>query len=230
MAHPQILVRRRKIVAWYLGATPHEFGHAFAAWLVGHFAIPLPAVLFTITSGQPSILPTLCFLALGVYGGIAWRRTRQRAGVLLVVLFFVHIFVRSLLPEQQAQVWILLGGCLGEIVLSALGVAAFSLRFPDRLRWDFWRFGVLVWSSMTLMHSVALWYSVGSDLRKMPMGSASGDARDGDMNRLISGFDWTVSELAGLYTKVTYLTCALLVMYLRARVGRARRNRERRTV
>jgi hypothetical protein len=145
-----------------------------------------------------------------------------------VVLFLVHLMVRWLVSYEQASMWILLGGCAGEIVLSALGVAGFSIRLPDRLRWDFWRFGVLAWSSITLAHSVALWSSVASDLRKLPMGSANGDARDGDMNRLIANFTWTASELAGFYTKLTFVTCALLMVYLFARAGRAWIQKERR--
>ena len=97
------------------------------------------------------------------------------------------------------------------ILFGAFLLISFHFPLPDRFRWDFWRWLVLLPASLCFMHALLLWRTVSADVSLMPWGSAIGAESDGDMNRLVQRFGWNANELADFYLGAAYLGLAAMV-------------------
>ncbi len=179
----------------------HELGHALPAWLSGRAALPLPFG-FTFWREESSWFTALCLAFLiGVLGVASWRERRTFGVVLAGALFALQGFCTLLVPDETMIGWIVAGGLAGELVLSALLVVAFYYPLPDRIRWDFWRFVVLLPSACVFASAFAMWVRIDLGIQGLPFGSIVGAPGDGtgDVERLMASYDWTPEGMTAFY-------------------------------
>ena len=103
--------------------------------------------------------------------------------VLAVLLWVVQFYGTVILSAQKAEVFKIIGGCAGEIVLSTFIIVAYFFPLPQRFRWDFWKYLFFIWASVVFVRSSRFWESVAANPALMPYGSLLGD--EGDIERLI---------------------------------------------
>jgi Zn-finger nucleic acid-binding protein len=200
-----------RMLAALAGMPFHELGHALTSWLSSRVAVPLP--FFTIWASQQSLWFGLLLAGLLAWGGFHCWRERSRFGLAAALLLLIsQLSLSWLVPARHTLMLQILGGGLGEIVLGAAALAAFHFPLPDRLRWDFWRWPMLVPAALCFVQALSLWWRVNRDIRQMPWGSAIGDESDGDMYRLVNGFDWSARELASFYLHAAYFSALGLVL------------------
>jgi len=203
----------------------HELGHAVTAWIAGRFAVPIP--FLTVVRDGRSATATVVVLGLAcgaVFAGYRSRRPALIAFGALLALLHMGAFALS---EPQVREWFLFGGCAGHILFSTLLVVAFYVPLPDWLRWDFWRFGALLFGATALLYAAKIWFPAVRDASLVPMGSAVGDKKDGDMSILVARFGWTAERLASVYAQLTLagillVACVYAGVLVRARLARAR--------
>lgn len=190
----------------------HELGHAIPCWLSARSALPLPCGI-TFWNEHQSLFVGLgmAFLfAVLIKRSVDERRPFAAAlgGVLMVLLA-----IGCLIPTEWSFEVTILGGVGGEFWISALALAAFHFRVPDRLRWDFFRFIVVIPAATTWCYSVGLWLGIAGGTERMPTGTIFGGSHDngGDLNRLISDYGWSPDGLTQFYVALAALTAALLL-------------------
>jgi Zn-finger nucleic acid-binding protein len=200
-----------RLLAFLVGMPFHEVGHATASWLSSRIAIPLP--FFTFWFDDQSVLMGL--IVAGVLGWLLFHTYREKnrfmfaSASVVTLAWAVATFV---IPPMQTLMWQILSGALGELVFGAFILVAFHFALPDRLRWDFWRWIILIPAGLCFTQAAMLWRTVSSDVSQMPWGSAIGSESDGDMNRLIQQHGWSANDLADFYLNVAYLGLAALVI------------------
>lgn len=195
----------------------HEFGHATVAWLSGYRALPLPFG-WTSIAGEKQVFVYLGVLfLLGLFIRQGWREQKRwpiAIGSALVVLQFYMTWVMS---ERQFLVWVSFSGIGGEFYLSAFLMACFYVRLPDRWRWDFWRFVVLVIAAATFCQAFWRWHLINLGVAQIPWGTIFGGSGDagGDMNQLNWAYGWSSDRIISTYRRLGEL-CAfgLLGIYL----------------
>lgn len=198
------LAKRIPLAAMILGIVPvqfHELGHATASWLSGAFALPT-FVGFTFGNGTRSpacvAVVAVALLAMG------WAARREGCRFLVVVAGLLLAAQAALtFAQSDAHVpeLVLLGGCGGELVLSALCAVSYFHKLPAVARWDYWRFPFLVFSLFSFEHSYTLWNEIAHQRRDLPLGTIFGGSGDaaGDLNRLMSQYGWTPASLTHTY-------------------------------
>jgi hypothetical protein len=202
-----------RLFAFLVGMPFHELGHATASWLSSRIAIPLP--FFTFWYDDQSVLMGL--IVAGVLGWLLFHTYRERNWFMLAsasVVSLAWAVTTFLVPPSRTLMWQILSGALGELVFGAFLLVAFHFALPDRLRWDFWRWIVLIPAGLCFTKATLLWRTVSTDVSQMPWGSAIGSESDGDMNRLVQQFGWNANELADFYLTIAYLgLTALAITY-----------------
>jgi hypothetical protein len=199
----------------------HEFGHALNAWLASRAATPL-GIGWTNVNPERSLWVYLCFsflLGVGVYRSVLAKLWFSAAALGLLMIFqnwFTWTF--SSVRFEEAMVY---GGVGGELYLGAFLMIAFFARFPERVRWDWLKFPVLLVGAYALLHTWILWWKISNHRADMPLGSLWGGQSDagGDMNRLLDEFGWTRKEIIVSYLKTARLSgFAVAVAYAIAAV------------
>jgi hypothetical protein len=133
----------------------------------------------------------------------------------LALAFACAFVVLSLVVAPKTSLMLMLaGGIAGEFILSCLVMVAFFFPMPDKLRWDFFRFVVLLPATGTWVSSAQLWYDVSRGVRPLPMGSILGTTGDGsgDLDRLIAGHGFTAASLTHGYLSLAGLTATVLLL------------------
>lgn len=188
----------------------HELGHAFPAWLSSRAALPLPFG-FTFWSEEPSRFTGLCMVFLiGVLFVRSLREGRRFAVVFALALFVAFVIMSGFVSVERSRFFILCGGLAGELVLTALVMVAFYFPFPDRMRWDFFRFVALVPAAGSWISAVSLWRGVARGTRSLPFGSLLGDGT-GDLERLMYEYAFSEHEIISFYGKLSLSTVVLIV-------------------
>lgn len=191
----------------------HELGHAVPAWLSGRAALPLPFG-FTFWNEESSWFTALCLAFLiGVFAVASVREKRVFGIVLAGVLFALQITCTLFVSDLRMIEWILAGGMAGELVLSTLFVVSFYYPMPDRFRWDFWRFVVLVPAACVFASAFAMWIRIDQGAEGLPFGSILGAPGDGsgDVERLMDGYYWTAEGMTTFYRTLGGL-CLLTIV------------------
>lgn len=193
----------------------HELGHALPAWLSSRAALPLPFG-FTFFSEEPSLFTGLCMLfLLGVFGYRSLLERRWAASALGGALLIAFAWLSLFASHERSRMLVLAGGFVGELALSALMLIAFYLRFPDRLRWDFFRFVALVPSSAAWLTSARTWRAIARKDAALSMRSFLPGDGNGDFERLIAEYDFTIDSITRLgMLSVRLSALAMLVTYL----------------
>jgi Zn-finger nucleic acid-binding protein len=190
----------------------HECGHATIAWLSGRRALPLP---IGWTSWQPE-RSTVVYLALlfllGVLFHTAWKERLRGAMVFAVAVALAQLVMTWSFSQQKVELWITFGGIGGEFYLSALLMILFYFPMPDRFRWDFWRYGILVIAASTFWENFSFWKRVEGGRERIPWGSilGAGDA-GGDMDRLVFQHQWLNDRIIGTYNGLAN-ACLLVLL------------------
>ncbi len=214
---------------WILAGLPsmvlHELGHAATAWMAGRLAFPVP--FLTVIRDGRSPLTSVVVLGLAAGSALIGYQTRRTALVVFGAVVLVLHMAAFTLSEAQTREWFVFGGCAGHILFSTLLVLAFYVPLPDFVRWDFWRFGALLFGATTLVSAAKTWIPAARDATLVPMGSAVGEKKDGDMSVLVARFGWTVEGLASIYAKLTLGGLLLVALVyagvaLRVRLARSR--------
>lgn len=204
----------------------HEVGHAVPAWLSSRAALPLPFG-FTFWKEESSWFTAVCLLFLiGVFAYTSLRERRYYGVIASFVMFGCWAFFTLVLDPYEAIGWILFGGLAGELVLTTLAIVSFYYRAPDRMRWDFWRFIVLVPAMTAFVTSFAMWVRIHQGTQGLPMGSIIGAPGDGtgDIERMLAGYAWTAETLTTAYRSIGTLCLLVIVTHyvvfaIRARVA-----------
>lgn len=192
----------------------HELGHAVTAWLSGRMAVPLPMGI-TFWS-RPSLFVSLLVSAVLVgYGVMAWRERRMFAVGTAVALLTLQACLSWIVSDSISEMWVTFGGIGGELLISTFVVVAFYYRAPDRLRWDFWRFVLLLPAASAFTMQVLLWERAASDATQIPMGSALSATRDGsgDLEKLVQVYGWTVERIVESYRLLAFLCLVVIVLH-----------------
>jgi hypothetical protein len=188
---------------WYFFSIPvHEFGHAIAAWLCSHFAIPIgafiPMAAVTAWSAEPS-----SFVFMAVLGGICAAgyfsfREGKIFPVILSLVFLGALFYLSVLAsERTRQIAMIYGGVGGEFILSTLLIVSFYYPMPEKIRWDFCRFFFLMVGMYVFCSAFHLWNGIDLGKRDIPFGTFLNGPADanGDMDRLHEVYGWSRNEI-----------------------------------
>ena len=198
-----------RLMSFLVGMPFHELGHAAGSWLSSRIAIPLP--FFTFWYDDQSYL--MGFVVFSVLGWLMFHTYREKNRFMFAstcVVMAAWFVITFLISARTTLMWQILSGALGEIIFGAFILIAFHFPLPDRLRWDFWRWFLVIPAALCFTQAFRLWQSAANDTRNLPWGSALGEASDGDMNRLVGNFGWTAEELADFYLNVAYLGAAAL--------------------
>lgn len=199
----------------------HELGHAVTAWLSGRIAIPLPmGITFW---GPPNMLVSLVVTGLLVtFGVLAWRERRLFAVGTAVTLLLLQVCLSWLIPRSASEMWITFGGIGGELLLSAFAIVAFYYPAPDRVRWDFWRFVLLLPAASAVVMQALLWEKAAIDSSYIPMGSALSATRDGsgDLEKLVQLYGWSIQQIVESYRLIAFVCLVAIVLHYLAFLAR----------
>lgn len=206
-------------------ATYHEWGHATAAWLAGYFAFPMPFGITTVF-GHSMFVTIVMAAACGGIGWFAWSR-RLFELLAVVIGFSLLLIYLTATDKSETDKWITWAGCAGELVLPTIAIVSFSWRLPDRLRWDFWRFPVLLVGMCVLVASAKLWVRADRDASWLPRGSAlfGNSDSNGDVDKMLRRYRWTESELSGSYVRLASVCGVLISLHYLTHLGLAWRRR-----
>jgi hypothetical protein len=184
-----------------VGGTLHEMGHSLAAVLGGRWAFFVP---FAFTFTGEDVSPVVVAAVLGGAGWLGWRCVQERCwgwAALCAALIAAQIRMAFIATADDWRMWMVFFGCGGELVLSALMVMAFYHRLPERLRWDFWRWPVLLLGALAFFEAAIFWRNMDPGLSATLGGDSVAQSRenDQDMVRLVRVWHWTALELLRAY-------------------------------
>lgn len=213
----KLLVLPGFLLEWFR-AWLHEFGHAFAAWLSSRAATPLalfPGFAWASTRPDKSAVVFVCFLFL--IGVVGYRAAKARSGFLFglaIALFLLQVIFTFLLPARLSEIAMIFAGCGGELILGTLLVVGFYYRLPDRMRWDFFRYPLLLAGAYAFGAAFSTWIRALHDTRAIPWGTGFGgrDDEGGDMNRLVD-FGWSTSYLTRSYFALALVCAAVMAAH-----------------
>jgi hypothetical protein len=191
----------------------HELGHAIFAWLSSRAALPLPFG-FTFWREDKSLFTGACVLfLLGVLAYRGFHEGRRFAVALAGLLLAVFTTLTLIVHNDTSLMLMIAGGIAGELTLTTLAIVAFFFPMPDRLRWDFFRFLVLVPAVGVWLEGARLWRGVVRGQRELPMGSIrSATDGSGDLDRLIADHHFTPEGLGDGYYALVVVTGLILVL------------------
>lgn len=184
----------------------HEFGHALVGWLAGRWAFAIPIAGLTFVGDEFSLFVACAAAAAWFFlARYAWREDRH--GLLLASssLLLGQAFLSLVADKRTADMWILYGGSAGELLLSGAIIASFYYRLSERLRWDFWRYPLLLTAACMFLQSSEFWYSVRLDPENEMMGERLSSSRESDADwvKLVSEHGWTSRGIADSYLSLS---------------------------
>jgi hypothetical protein len=180
----------------------HEFGHAMAAWLCGRWAFAIPIAGLTFHGRERSWIVTAGLVsALGWLLKRSWEEEDYGQLVVSTAGLLAMADLAFLVPTKEQEAFIIYGGCAGELFLAALVVVAFYWRVAPRLRWDFWRYPLLLTATCTFLHRAAFWGEAAAAPDQRMMGEKIATSRESDQDwvRLVKDHGWTSQEIADRY-------------------------------
>ncbi len=190
----------------------HELGHATVAWLSGYRATPLPFGWTNVSEDKSPIVYGCFLILLLILFWSGWREKKRWAMFVAMALAVVQFYMTWLMPEYNYHLWLYFGGVGGEIYLSTLMIVGFYFPLPDKFRWDFWRYPVLLMATYTFAESFGMWHQIKTGTETIPWGTMLGGQGDagGDMNNL-RGFGWSDTQIINTYSYLGNV-CLLMLM------------------
>ena len=187
-----------RVLTWFFTTLFHELGHASVKWLSGIFAIPLPFYTFWQNERSPELI--VLFLLFWTFG--IWLALQWRSRVLLacfIGLLMTQCLFSFFIPLEKTNEIALAYGIGGEILLGVLCVISFTWSLPHQLRWDFWRFPVLLTGGILFGSNSVRWFAIKQGMRPVPWGTTVGDTSDGDLSRLRDLYGWSEGMIISHY-------------------------------
>jgi hypothetical protein len=189
----------------------HELGHACCAWLSGYRALPF--IAFTSISANPSAVTKICvgfLIATAIFFGVIRRApVLIFAGVILLALQAKLSFFTS---KPEAHFAFFYAGVAGQFVISTVMILFFYYRFPEKWRWDFWRFVSLIIGAYVFLDAVLQWRNISLHWSAMPWGTffQGQDDGGGDLNQLREIYGWSERTITDSYLKLARW-CGVLI-------------------
>ena len=185
----------RGINIWF-----HEFGHAIIAWLSGRRAIPLPIGWTNFQHQQSSFVYWGILFLLGLLFFSGWKEKRYWSMVLAVAIAWLQFWMTWLMSPDNFYVLFSFSGIGGEFCLCAFLMVNYFFALPEYLRWDFYRFPVVLGAAFTFWHQIGFWHQIDRGQAAIPWGTIWGGSNDsgGDMNLLIQ-YGWNNQQIIDTY-------------------------------
>jgi hypothetical protein len=191
----------------------HEFGHATVAWLAGHRATPLP-IGFTPVGEERSLIVYLCFLALlSLLFWAGWREQKRGTMAIAGILAIIQFYMTWFMSPDTYEMLLYFGGVGGEFYLSTLLMVCFYFPLPEKWRWDFWRYIVILIAAHTFVDIFWTWHQIKQGTGSIPWGTLFGGSEDagGDMNQLSAVYGWSDRQIMQTYTQLGNLCLLVLI-------------------
>jgi hypothetical protein len=207
------------LVRTFLSMWVHELGHAAAAWLCGHGAIPGPWRTWSTDNRQ-----VLVILMLGAgFSALVWYGLRARRPALVAAgaAGAAVQFVCTLLPEAPRRAFITFAGDGGAMVLGAAMVATIWSGAEGRLGRGALRWGFLVIGAAGFVDAFRQWVRAWRDPRELPLGRIEGVGLS-DASRLIDVHGWAPAALSRAYVLLGFACLAALAVGYALALARAR--------
>lgn len=182
----------------------HETGHAVAAWLCSHAALPGPWIT---PVGSERSLPLLALFvaALGCGAYRACQAARWfwvvSAGVVTILLLCCTFLLR---PGQVQQL-IVFSGDGGCFVLGSCLMLTVYARKDSALRANNLRWGLLCFGALAFMDAYATWCGSAD---RIPFGENDNGLSDPSV--LTEEYGWSVALLQGRYQQVATVCVVIL--------------------
>lgn len=178
----------------------HELGHSISAWLAGipNYLTPVFVGLLAYNTVMP-----IAFFISGIlaFALVSWIQKRDKIQnqleaniitIFLALLLSVQIYYSYILTVEEKFMMFSLSGLLGEIIINTFLIVIFCIRSIPVLRWDFFRYPLMIYGAVNIVGFWMYWRKVVADPAMMPWGSAlGGNEGDGDLAKLrdIHGFN-----------------------------------------
>jgi hypothetical protein len=190
----------------------HELGHAIVAWLSGHGATPLPFGWTNVSEDRSAVVYCCFLILLLILFWSGWREQKRWSMVMAPMLAIIQFYLTWIMPEYSTTTWISFGGVGGELLLSTVLMVCFYFPLPDRFRWDFWRYPVLLMTAYTFTASFGMWHQIKAGAAEIPWGTMLGGQGDagGDMNKL-SASGWSDAQIVNTYSHLGNICMLVLV-------------------
>jgi Zn-finger nucleic acid-binding protein len=191
-------------VLWWLSMPVHECGHAVAGWLGSRFSVPLPLFTAILNADRSPFVYAIFVGGVGYVGYRAYLRRRPYPAVVSAALILGATYFSGIATDATSQMFFTWGGVGGTFALSTFLIASFYYRLPDRFRWDYFRFFALVFGALVFVSSFDFWIEIARGKQVLPTGSAivGRDDSNGDLNRLLDEFGWTVPKLVRHFVRL----------------------------
>ena len=205
----------------FFGMWLHELGHAVAAWLTGHFAVPGP--WRTQIDAEQSIKVTVAVIA-GL-GYLAYRAWQSQNTAMLCVVGAIGIFTLYCtfgVSERDAQTAITFFGDAGMMIMGGALVLTFWAKPGTHIHVSWLRWGFLVIGALAYLDGVFTWWPAREDASVIPYGEIEGVGLS-DPTKLVDVAGWSQQQLIDRYAMVIMIVAAVLVARWVFGVWRVRR-------
>lgn len=194
----------------------HEFGHATVAWLAGHRALPLPLGWTNTGPRTPFVYFGILFLLVVLV--VAGIRERKVWPVLIAAaLFPLQFYLTWMQPEHRYDLWMGFCGVGGEFYLSAVAIALFHVRLPEKFRWGWCRYLFVFLGAGVFAQTWLRWRNIQHGGEPLPFGSMVNGEEDagGDLNILHDDYGWGDRRIIATYHSLgNWCLLAIVVVHL----------------
>ena len=179
----------------------HEFGHATAAWLAGHRALPLPVGWTNIMPEKSLFVYLGVLFLLGAFFTAGWKERKIWPMLLAVAVLPMQFYMSWLMPEHRRDFWFSFCGVGGEFYLSTACMVAFFLQLPEKFKWGACRYVFLFLGASSFLHIWLFWRQVKRGHEGIPWGGmvTGEDDAGGDMNILRDDYAWSNHRIIDTY-------------------------------
>lgn len=198
----------------------HELGHAWAAWLCGRFAIPLPWVTFIGESRSAGVL----LVMVALWGGLAvaaWKRERMNAAAVCGTLALAHLAGPFLIPAGAMEPFITFAGDGGALVFATALMATLYAEEGSRLHDGALRWGLLALGAMGFADVFRTWWRARTDWSAIPFGRIEGVGLS-DPSKLVDAYGWSERGMIHAYLLLGGVCLGVLAVLYVAGLRRAR--------
>ncbi|NJK64601.1 MAG: hypothetical protein HC921_19625 [Synechococcaceae cyanobacterium SM2_3_1] len=176
--------------------------------LLGSRLILLPQLMGSSPPAPSLILYPLVFALLAfLFFNSRRENLRWSMGLAVGLISLQGLFTFGL-SDSAFAVWAGLGGLCGEFLLSTLILINFYHRFPDHLRWDFWRYPFLLLAACGFWQNLKLWWG---SFPGTPASELMGTWSVLDLEWLTAQLQWSFSDILQ-FCQGVFLICSLLVL------------------
>jgi hypothetical protein len=209
------------IITWVVTGCYHELGHTLAFWLGSIPAIPFFMIMTFSLPQFGGIVVFLILLVLAVYFFLKGKKQDILEVKILSGLFvFLLTFCTWIISDKQHEAVSIMGGLLGESLVSALVIFIALSNFPDTKIFIQYRYLFAFTGPWVLVGTLVKWTRISLGFDKLPygamidIGGAMHGKSDGDIDRLLRDFHFTEYQLKMIFTLGAYGAVLILLLGL----------------